>query len=182
MSTEVASGRTEKAAYKRRAGVGIEMSEAEIAGWVARFADLGADPDAFRDANDPSKRLKIMWAISPDNRGGPAAISKPHPFHMSYIESEPGHHPVLHFHEYAEIFICLRGQYTIHWGNEGEHKVALDPDDVLSVPPRLMRSVENTGSERGLVMVLYGDTANPNAGIRVPQSLIDADQAAGRDI
>ncbi|MSO81282.1 MAG: hypothetical protein EXQ97_06645 [Alphaproteobacteria bacterium] len=101
MSTEVESVRTEKDAYKRRDGVGIETSEAEIAGWVARFADLGADPDAFRDANDPSRRLKIMWAISPDNGVVPAAISKLHPFHMSYIESEPGHHPVLHFHEYA---------------------------------------------------------------------------------
>jgi len=182
MNTEVAPGQAAKTAYRRRAGSGIEMTEAEIAGWVARFADLGADPDAFRDANDPSRRLKIMWAISPDNGGGPAAISKPHPFHMSYIESEPGHHPVLHYHEYAEVFICLRGQYTIHWGNEGEHKVVLGPYDVFSVPPKLMRSVENTGKERGLVMVLYGDVADPNAGIRVPQSVIDADRAAGRDI
>jgi len=31
-------------------------------------------------------------------------------------------------------------------------------------------------------MVLYGDVADPNGGIRVPQSVIDAERAAGRDI
>ena len=45
-----------------------------------------------------------------------------------------------------------------------------------------MRSVENTGSETGLVMVIYGDVEDPNAGIFVPQEVIDADKAAGRDI
>lgn len=171
-----------KTTYKRQAGVGREMTPEEVAHYVAKFADLTPDPDAFRDANDPNKRLKIMWAISPGNTGGPAAISTPHSFHMTYIESAPGHHPVLHYHDYPEIFVCMRGQYTIHWGNKGEHKVVLDPYDAFSVPPGLMRSVENTGTETGLVMVLYGDVEDPNAGIYVPQEVIDADKAAGRDI
>ena len=73
-------------------------------------------------------------------------------------------------------------QYTIHWGNEGENRVVLDPYDTFSVPPHLMRSVENTGTEVGMVMVIYGDHPDPNAGIVVPQSVIDADEAAGRQI
>jgi quercetin dioxygenase-like cupin family protein len=171
-----------KTAYKRQAGVGREMTEQEVEAWVARFDELTPDPNAFRDAKDPNRRLKIMWAISPGNMGGPARIATPHSLHMCYIESEPGHHPVLHYHDYAEIFVCMRGQYTINWGNEGEHKVVLNPHDTFSVPPGLMRSVENTGTETGLVMVLFGDVEDPNAGIYVPQSVIDADRAAGRDI
>ncbi|MEK9660125.1 MAG: cupin domain-containing protein [Alphaproteobacteria bacterium] len=171
-----------KTAYKRQAGVGREMTPDEVGAYVAKFGELTPDPDAFRDANDPNRRLKIMWAISPNNMGGPAAISAPHSFHMTYIESEPGHHPVLHYHDYPEIFVCMRGQYTIHWGNKGENRVVLDPFDTFSVPPGLMRSVENTGTETGLVMVLYGDVEDPNAGIYVPQEVIDADKAAGRDI
>jgi quercetin dioxygenase-like cupin family protein len=174
--------KTKKTAYKRRAGIGREMTPDEVGAYVAKFDALMPDPNAFRDASDPNRRLKIMWAISPGNAGGPAAITAPHSFHMTYIESEPGHHPVLHYHDYPEIFVCLRGQYTIHWGNKGEHGVVLNPYDVFSVPPGLMRSVENTGTETGLVMVLYGDVADPNAGIFVPQEVIDADTAAGRDI
>jgi mannose-6-phosphate isomerase-like protein (cupin superfamily) len=170
--------KTSKTEYKRQAGVGIEMSEADVVGHVAKFADLTSDPDAFRDANNPNLRLNIMWAISPNNMAGPAAISTPHSLHMSYIESEPGHHPVLHYHEYQEIFVCLKGEYTIHWGNNGEHAVVLNSYDVFSVPPKLMRSVENTGKERGLVMVLYGDVEDPNAEIFVPQEVIDNDRKA----
>ena len=173
---------TGRKAYARQAGIGREMRPAEVDAYVARFDALIPDPNAFRDAKDPNRRLKIMWAISPGNAGGPAAITAPHSLHMCYIESEPGHHPVLHYHDYAEIFVCMRGQYTIHWGNKGEHKVVLNPHDTFSVPPGLMRSVENTGSETGLVMVLFGDVADPNAGIFVPQEVIDADRAAGRSI
>jgi quercetin dioxygenase-like cupin family protein len=172
----------EKTAYKRQAGVGREMTPEQVSAYIAKFRDLTTDPEAFRDANNPERRLNIKWAISPGNTGGPAAISTPHSFHMTYIESEPGLQPVLHFHEYPEIFICMRGEYTICWGNEGEHKVVLEPFDTFSVPTGLMRSVENTGSETGLVMVIYGDVEDPNAGIFVPQEVIDADKAAGRDI
>lgn len=45
-----------------------------------------------------------------------------------------------------------------------------------------MRSVENNGDEVGMVMVIYDDHPDPNAGIVVPQAIIDADRAAGRDI
>jgi uncharacterized RmlC-like cupin family protein len=168
--------------YKRRAGEGIEMAPGEMEAWVAHYGDLAPDPNAFRDANDPDLRLGIRWVISPDNTAGPAKIEQPHSFHLCYIQSEPGHHPVLHAHDYTETFICLRGQYTIHWGNAGENRVVLDPYDTFSVPPHVMRSVENTGTEVGMVMVIYGDHPDPNAAIVVPQSVIDADRAAGREI
>lgn len=168
--------------YKRRAGEGIDLSAGEVENWVAKFDDLEPDPEAFRDASNPDLRLGIRWVISPDNMAGPARISTSHDFHLCYIQSEPGHHPVLHAHDYNETFICLRGQYTIHWGNDGQNKVVLNPYDTFSVPPHLMRSVENTGTEEGMVMVIYGDHPDPNAGITVPQSVIDADKIAGREI
>ena len=168
--------------YKRRPGEGIELPPEEVEDWIARFDDLEPDPDAFRDANNPDLRLGIRWVISPDNMAGPAKVDKLHSFHLCYVQSEPGHHPVVHAHDYTETFICMRGQYTIHWGNAGENHVVLNPHDTFSVPPHLMRSVENTGTEVGMVMVIYGDHPDPNAGIVVPQSIIDADQEAGRDI
>lgn len=168
--------------YRRRPGEAIDMSRAEIGAWTAPFADLQPDPDAFRDADDPERRLGIRWVISPDSMAGPAAIETPHSFHLCYIRSEPGHHPVLHAHEYTETFICMEGEYTIHWGEDGGEKVVLGPYDTFSVPPRVWRSVENTGSETGQIMVIYGDHPDPNAGIYVPQSVIDADRTAGRDI
>ena len=103
MSTQNAPQRTP---YRRRPGEGIEMPVEQVNDWVARFDELEPDPDAFRDADNPDMRLGIRWVISPNNMAGPAKVDKPHSFHLCYIQSEPGHHPVLHAHEYTETFIC----------------------------------------------------------------------------
>jgi quercetin dioxygenase-like cupin family protein len=170
--------------YKRKAGEGIEMTTAEVAPYIAKHAELSTDPNSFRDANDPDKRLDIKWILSANNAAGPAAINVPdHRLHISVIEGKGGlEAPVLHAHSYPEIFICIKGRYEIWWGNDGENVVELGTLDTFAVPAGLMRTVKNVTEGEGQIMVIYDNTDDPNAGIVVPQSVIDADQAAGRDI
>ena len=170
--------------YKRKAGEGRKMTPAEVAPYVAKHAALETDPNSFRDASDPDKRLDIKWIISANNAAGPATISvADHQLHIAVIEGKGGNEaPVLHAHHYPEIFLCVKGNYEIHWGDEGENIVELGPLDTFAVPEGLMRTVKNVTDGDGQILVIYDKTEDPNSDIIVPQSIIDADREAGRDI
>lgn len=77
----------------------------------------------------------------------------------------------------------IRGRYRIYFNKDSEHHVELGPFDTFSVPPMLWRRVEQQGElgESGMIMVIYDNVDDPNTGIFVPQEIIDADKAAGRD-
>ena len=169
--------------YRRVAGPGINMPVEEVMKNVAMYSDLINDPNAFVDKSNPSKRLPIKWVISTDNKAAPAGIASPHSFHMSFIESKAGNSPVIHAHEYREIFMPIRGRYRIYFNKDSENHVELGPFDTFSVPPMLWRRVEQQGEpgEPGMIMVIYDNVDDPNTGIFVPQEIIDADKAAGRD-
>jgi mannose-6-phosphate isomerase-like protein (cupin superfamily) len=169
--------------YTRVAGPGIEMPTAEVMKNVAFFRDLLVDPNAFVDKEDPTKRLPIKYVISTDNKAAPAGIATPHSFHIAFIESKAGNSPVIHAHEYREIFMPLKGRYRIYFNKNPEEFVELGPYDTFSVPPMLWRRVEQQGEkgEPGMVMVIYDNVVDPNKGIFVPQEVIDADHASGRD-
>lgn len=169
--------------YRRVAGPGINMPVEEVMKNVAMYSDLINDPNAFVDKSNPSKRLPIKWVISTDNKAAPAGIASPHSFHMSFIESKAGNSPVIHAHEYREIFMPIRGRYRIYFNKDSEHHVELGPFDTFSVPPMLWRRVEQQGElgESGMIMVIYDNVDDPNTGIFVPQEIIDADKAACRD-
>lgn len=180
MNQTTAAGTTH---YSRVAGPGIEMPTDEVMKNVAFYRDLKVDPNAFVDKADPSKRLPIKYVISAGNKAAPAGIATPHSFHMCFIESKAGASPVIHAHEYREIFMPIKGRYRIFFNKDPEEFVELGPFDTFSVPPMLWRRVEQQGEpgESGMVMVIYDNVEDPNRGLFVPQEVIDADRAAGVD-
>jgi mannose-6-phosphate isomerase-like protein (cupin superfamily) len=159
--------------YRRQAGTGRAMTPAEMQQYIARYRDLREDPNAFPGVTSDASRRRICYVISPDNLAGPAAITTPHHFHLSYLESELGKAPPLHAHPYAEIFICLQGKYAIAWGDDGEHVVELEQYDTFSVPPGVMRKVYNVSDGPGMIIGIYDGGGDPLSGITVPQSVID---------
>lgn len=169
--------------YTRVAGEGLNMPTDAVMANVAFYRDLKVDPNAFVDKSDPTKRLPIKYVISTDNKAAPAGIATKHSFHMAFIESKAGASPVIHAHEYREIFMPLKGVYRIYFNKDPEQFVELGPYDTFSVPPRLWRRVEQQGEpgSQGMIMVLYDNVEDPNKGIFVPQEVIDADRASGFD-
>ncbi len=176
-------GAAERTHYSRVAGPGIDMPVEEVMKNVAYYKDLQADPNAFVDKSNPGKRLPIKWVISKDNKAAPAGIATDHSFHMSFIESRAGNSPVIHSHEYREIFMPIRGRYRIYFNRDSENHVELGPLDTFSVPPMLWRRVEQQGEpgEAGVILVIYDNVEDPNGGIYVPQEIVDADRASGVD-
>lgn len=169
--------------YQRVAGPGVDMPVDDVMKNVARFNALEPDPNAFVDRSDPARRLAIRWPISPGHRAGPAGIATPHSFHMSFVESRAGNSPVVHAHAYREVFMPIEGIYRVYFNRECRDFVELGRFDTFSVPPLLWRRVEQQGSpgERGLLLVIYDNVEDPNAGIFVPQEVIDEDRARGAD-
>jgi mannose-6-phosphate isomerase-like protein (cupin superfamily) len=72
----------------------------------------------------------------------------------------PGDGPALHAHDRTvETFMTLRGEFEVSWGDTGEHLTALKQFDMISVPPRVMRSFRNIGTEEAILLVLIqGET------------------------
>lgn len=169
--------------YTRVAGPGRDMPAHEVMRNVARYAELQCDPNAFVDKANPGRRLAIRWPISPGHRAAPAGIAAPHAFHMSFVETRAGDSPVVHAHDYREVFMPIRGSYRIYFNKDCAQFVELGPLDTFSAPPLLWRRVEQQGEpgETGLLMVIYNDVADPNSSIFVPQEVIDADRARGHD-
>ena len=74
---------------------------------------------------------------------------------VSIAESEPGNGPGLHRHlNTVENFFCLSGRFEIAWGDRGEHRLVLEPLDMISVPRGENRSFRNLANETGRLLVM----------------------------
>lgn len=123
--------------------------------YIARFKDLVDDTEIFADINTAQGQRRHFHVISENGHLGPAKITTPHHFHISYLEVPPGTSAALHAHDAPEIFIPITGKFAILYGDRGEHEAALDPLDTISVPPGLMRTFKNIGNVNGILMVIY---------------------------
>ncbi len=67
-----------------------------------------------------------------------------------------GQGPDLHSHARTlETFMCLKGQFEVRWGDDGQFKTVLDEHDMVSIPPNVMRAFSNTGlTEEAVLLVL----------------------------
>ena len=74
------------------------------------------------------------------------------------MKSEPGKGSSLHDHETIECFVPLSGRWAIGLGDDGEYEIILEQFDTFSVPPGVMRSVKNVGTEAGVVLTILGGT------------------------
>jgi mannose-6-phosphate isomerase-like protein (cupin superfamily) len=67
----------------------------------------------------------------------------------------------LHYHPTVEVFMPASGKWAVFWGDDAENEIFLEPLDVVSVPPGVMRGFRNAGNETGVLIAILGGT---NAG------------------
>ena len=88
-------------------------------------------------------------------RSAGAPVKGPRGLIVSIAECEPGNGPGLHRHlNTVENFFCLSGRFEISWGDKGEHKTVLEPNDMISVPRGENRKFFNIGNEVGRLLVM----------------------------
>jgi oxalate decarboxylase/phosphoglucose isomerase-like protein (cupin superfamily) len=93
-----------------------------------------------------------------------AAIKIREGFNLGYCKAKPGHGPEMHNHDTNETFICMTGKWRASWEDEKgkiDH-VDLDPLDVISFPPGMIRRFENVTQgdpnvDSVLMFVIGGD-------------------------
>jgi mannose-6-phosphate isomerase-like protein (cupin superfamily) len=97
----------------------------------------------------------VMAPADYQGRSAGAPVKGPRGLIVSIAECEPGNGPGLHRHlNTVENFLCLSGRFEIAWGDGGEHKLVLEPLDMVSVPRGENRCFRNISDEAGRLLVM----------------------------
>src|SRR5215470_16937107 len=109
---------------------------------------------------------KSLSPAEMEGRSAGAPVKGPRGLIVSIAECEPGNGPGLHRHlDTVENFLCLSGRFEIAWGDHGEHKLVLEPLDMISVPRGENRSFRNVSSETARLLVMIvpetGEQSDP---------------------
>lgn len=128
---------------------------------VARFKELKSSAEAFVDTRIPEFQREIFniigRGVTEDPRLQPA-ITDNRDFNLSMMKADPGKGSSAHDHPTIECLIPLTGRWGIQLGDEGEEEIVLEPFDVFSVPPGVMRAVKNIGDTPGYILAILGGT------------------------
>ena len=129
---------------------------------VARFKELQSSSEAFIDTRIPEYNREIYNIIGRGVTEDPLlepVIADNRDFNLTMMKADPGKGSSQHDHERIECFVALTGKWAIPIGeNAEEEEVILEPFDVFSVPPGVMRGVKNVGSEPAYILAILGGT------------------------
>ena len=136
------------------------VSRAEMEKRVARFSNLKGSDGGLPDSYMPSAE-RILYnvigfqppehedsgVVSPvgANAARMSAIQISEGFNLGYCEALPGKGPMMHNHDTNETFIAMTGRWRASWEDEQGNIefIDLDPLDVISFPPGMIRRFEN---------------------------------------
>lgn len=112
-------------------------------------------PSKFTQILSPED-LFLLVGTPPLDRPGPTpAVRGPHDLLFVIAGTPSGDGPALHVHRLGdELFMCLRGRYTIEWGDQGEHSLVLEEGDLVCLPPGCNRRFENCSDTYGMLLPL----------------------------
>ena len=97
----------------------------------------------------------VMAPADYQGRSAGAPVKGPRGLIVSIAECPPHNGPGLHRHlNTVENFFCLTGRFEISWGDEGQHKLVLEPNDMISIPRGENRMFFNISDEVGRLLVM----------------------------
>lgn len=134
---------------------------AEMEQRVARFKQLTPHPVTFLDQALPQHKRDIFNLIGrgvSEEKAAAAEIPDARDFNVQMSRAKPGHGAGLHAHKTIETFMPLNGRWAIFWGDQGEQEIVLEPFDLISVPPGIMRGFRNVGTEEAYLFTVLGGT------------------------
>jgi mannose-6-phosphate isomerase-like protein (cupin superfamily) len=143
---------------RREAAVQISKEDME-ATRVARWGAVKPYGEAFVENRIPGHEKNLYKIINRgvlENKGAQPAIQGEHRFGISMIEVPPGSGAGLHSHVTEEVFCPLNGRMIVIFGDEGEYAIELNPWDVISVPPGVMRGFRNPNAESLVIYSVVG--------------------------
>lgn len=149
---------------------------------VARFHQLKGSKQPMLDAVIPGCEREIYQIIGRgvgEDKDQQIAIADNRDFNVAVVRCAPGKGTLHHDHETNEVFMPLKGRWKVFWGtDETSRFVILDPWDVASCPPHVMRGFRNVGDDEGLLFVIVGGTEPGNVEWRY--DVLDEAEKRGR--
>ena len=146
-----------------------DISSADMQARTARYAEIAPQGPQFARSLDlplaayqklSAEELRLLMAAPA--QGGPfasaPAIADDQGLTVAIVKCLPGQGPHLHAHYNTyENFMALDGPFDIIWGDAGEHRVRLEPYDVIAIPRGVVRTFANAGNETAhLIGFIYG--------------------------
>jgi uncharacterized RmlC-like cupin family protein len=144
----------------------LSLSPAEMQKYIARFQDVrpqsefyAKDQDIPDDAYQAVTAKTLYTLMAPSQKAGPMSarplVTADENLSVIIAECPPGDKPMLHAHFHTvEHFFCLKGQFRIRWGDQGEHEIMLNPFDLIRVPKAVCRDFTNITNETAYLLVL----------------------------
>ncbi|NJM43857.1 MAG: hypothetical protein HC858_07565 [Brachymonas sp.] len=124
---------------------------------LARFipaSGLRYSTDAFIDYRipgcGPKKNYALIGSGVSQNPNQPVSLREKHGFQVGGVAMGPGVTNPPHMHFTAEVFICTRGSFSLHWGfNPERHEYGLAEGDIASIPTWIYRGFQSHGTKDG---------------------------------
>ena len=137
------------------------MTEGQIKARFIPFSSLQYSTEAFIDYCIPECAPKYNYALigsgvsqSPKQ---PVSLREKHGFQLGGIAMPHGKRNPPHMHFTAEVFICTRGNWEMHWGFNPDHQTAeIGEGDILTVPTWIYRGFKNVGVDDGFMFTALG--------------------------
>jgi quercetin dioxygenase-like cupin family protein len=172
------------------------VARAQMLARVARFKDLAGSDGGLPDSRMPGCERTLYNVIGfqpPDESKSSvtspvgedaarrAAIPISEGFNLGYCRAKPGKGPMMHNHDTNETFIAMTGKWRCSWeGERGavEH-VDLDPLDVISFPPGVIRRFENVtpGDPEAEAILMFVIGGNAPRAEFTDQAMAELDEA-----
>ena len=150
---------------------------------VARFAKLKPSPIAYVDTlveGHARETFNVIGRGVTENSRLKPAIQDAQDFNVSYIRCKPGNGAALHSHPTVEAFFIMKGEFTVFWGDEGEHKLVLKPWDMISFPPGVYRGFSSSGRGEAYLMAIFGGSDSGH--VDWPKAVIEQSRATGMQL
>ena len=125
------------------------------------FSGLRYSTEAFIDYRIPGCAPKKNYAlIGPgvsQNPNQPVSLREKHGFQVGGVAMPPGKINPPHMHFTAEVFVCTKGRWDLHWDfNPEPLKAEIGPGDIASVPTWIYRGFQNVGDDEGFMFTALG--------------------------
>jgi len=125
------------------------------------FSSLRYSTEAFIDycipECSPKKNFALIGSGVSQNPKQPVSLREKHGFQVGGVAMPPGKVNPPHMHFTAEVFMCTKGQWDLHWGfNPDPLKARLGPGDIASVPTWIYRGFQNMGQDEGFMFTALG--------------------------
>lgn len=146
------------------------------------FSSLRYSTEAFIDYCIPECAPKKNYAlIGPgvsQNPKQPVNLREKHGFQVGAVAMPPGKINPPHMHFTAEVFMCTKGQWDLHWGfHPDPFKARIGPGDIASVPTWIYRGFQNMGQDEGFMFTALGQ--DDTGGILWGPQTLEAARAQG---